>query len=206
MSFPLITFINLSVFRQNGMISLSVFSLMWTNCVNSILNPTAALILVDVQNDYYSSIDNDLKLCVINKLNYLMSASFDHVIYATDSFPDSHIAFIENLLLYFDKLLKPGRSRAGEIRAGDNVVFKCGLVEREVKMVTKTCVQNSHGETLVKDLNIISNSYRIYKGTDPLIPSYSAFWDATKSNDTGLLKLLRDTRVTDVFVTGLLLL
>ena len=175
---------------------------MWTNCVNSILNPTSALILVDVQNDHYSLIDTDLKLCVVNKLNYLLSASFDHVIYATDSFPESHISFIENLLLYIDKLHQPSRSKAGEIRLGDSVVFKFGSSERDVKMVTKKCVQNSHGEALVKDLNIISNSYRIYKGTDPLIPSYSAFWDAQKTNDTGLLKLLREKNVTDVFITG----
>ena len=43
----------------------------------------------------------------------------------------------------------------------------------------------------------------IYKGTNPDIDSYSAFWDNNKVNHTALKEALVKRGVTDVFVCGI---
>ena len=44
---------------------------------------------------------------------------------------------------------------------------------------------------------------RVYKGKDPEIDSYSAFWDNEKLSQTDLFTMLIDRDVTDVFMCGL---
>jgi nicotinamidase-related amidase len=43
----------------------------------------------------------------------------------------------------------------------------------------------------------------VYKGTNPEIDSYSAFWDNMKLSKTSLDDQLRERSVTDVYVVGL---
>ena len=45
----------------------------------------------------------------------------------------------------------------------------------------------------------------MYKGTDPHVDSYSAFYDNQKVNQTVLLAKMRERGVTHLFVTGLAL-
>lgn len=72
------------------------------------------------------------------------------------------------------------------------------------------CVQHSLGAKLHPDLKIINETNNdntsviyIYKGTNPDIDSYSAFWDNFKLSETSLNRQLKEKNVTQVFVTGL---
>ena len=49
----------------------------------------------------------------------------------------------------------------------------------------------------------MDNAIHVYKGTNPEIDSYSAFWDNMKLSKTSLDDQLRERSVTDVYVVGL---
>ena len=65
------------------------------------------------------------------------------------------------------------------------------------------CVQKSFGAALHRDLVLIDNAIHVYKGTNPEIDSYSAFWDNMKLSKTSLDDELKQRSVTDVYVVGL---
>ncbi len=53
------------------------------------------------------------------------------------------------------------------------------------------------------DLIRVDNAIHVYKGTNPEIDSYSAFWDNMKLSKTSLDDQLKERSVTDVYVVGL---
>lgn len=65
------------------------------------------------------------------------------------------------------------------------------------------CVQKTPGADLHRDLIRVDNAIHVYKGTNPDIDSYSAFWDNMKLSKTSLDDQLRERHVTDVYVVGL---
>ena len=65
------------------------------------------------------------------------------------------------------------------------------------------CVQKTPGADLHRDLIRVDNAIHVYKGTNPEIDSYSAFWDNMKLSKTTLDQQLRERSVTDVYVVGL---
>ena len=67
------------------------------------------------------------------------------------------------------------------------------------------CVQNSWGSECHPELLRDDNDVVVYKGTDPHVDSYSAFYDNQKLNQTVLLAKMRERGVTHLFVTGLAL-
>lgn len=48
----------------------------------------------------------------------------------------------------------------------------------------------------------MENAVKIYKGTNPEVDSYSAFWDNSKLTDTKLEAQLKMRNITDVYVCG----
>jgi nicotinamidase-related amidase len=65
------------------------------------------------------------------------------------------------------------------------------------------CIQQTAGADLHRDLLRVDNAIHVYKGTNPEIDSYSAFWDNKKLSKTSLDQQLRERCVTDVYVVGL---
>lgn len=65
------------------------------------------------------------------------------------------------------------------------------------------CVQDSWGAELHKDLKVVDNGIKIYKGTNPEVDSYSVFWDNKKLSDTTLNAQLKMKCTTDIYVCGL---
>ena len=55
----------------------------------------------------------------------------------------------------------------------------------------------------MQDLKVIEGGLEVYKGFNPCIDSYSAFWDNGEVASTGLLDELKSRNVTDVYVCGL---
>ena len=65
------------------------------------------------------------------------------------------------------------------------------------------CIQKTPGADLHRDLIRVDNAIHVYKGTNPEIDSYSAFWDNMKLSKTSLDQQLKERSVTDVYVVGL---
>ena len=64
-------------------------------------------------------------------------------------------------------------------------------------------MQNSWGAELHKELKVHPKARVVYKGVNPAIDSYSAFFDNAKLGKTCLEELIRDEGCTDVYVCGI---
>lgn len=137
--------------------------------------PPSALVMVDVQNDFVSG-SLALRNCpaqqeameIVPIVNALRHLGFDMVVLTQDWHPSNHLSFIEN---------------AGKLKlAADTsppVLFQPVRLENglEQMMWPQHCVQESWGAELVDGLEKLSSDCYIYKGFDPDLDSYSAFWD-----------------------------
>jgi nicotinamidase/pyrazinamidase len=65
------------------------------------------------------------------------------------------------------------------------------------------CVQGTRGAELSADLNTERLARIFFKGTDPLVDSYSGFFDNGHLRSTGLADWLREQQVDEVYVLGL---
>src|ERR1700733_2630431 len=65
------------------------------------------------------------------------------------------------------------------------------------------CIQGSHGANLSTQLHTNKIKAILRKGTNPLIDSYSAFFDNEKKQPTGLEHLLKAFHVKQLFLAGL---
>ena len=145
--------------------------------------PIKALIVVDLQHDF---VDGSLAVPsaraivpIVNRIRDL----FEFVVFTKDWHPASHGSFALN---------HPGK------RIFESVAL-AGLPQI---LWPVHCVQGERGAELVSEVNTAGADI-ILKGTDPKIDSYSAFADNGHLRSTGLDRLLKNRRVTDVFVCGL---
>lgn len=191
------------------------FTWLWVKWIQVILKPKSALIIVDVQNDFITgslSVSNcpaghrgEEVVPVINKI--LDEVSFDLVVYSYDWHPVDHVSFYENVGKR--KVIAKGGlpvndddNRLEDVQVFDEVTFE-GPPRTDQKLWPKHCVQRTWGAELHPDLRVHKDSINVFKGTNPIVDSYSAFWDNNKLSETGLGKELKDRGITDVFVCGL---
>jgi len=164
--------------NHNKKIDKTEFNNIWDKWITVILKPKSALIVVDMQNDFIADggsmrIEDGVSIVpVINKL--ITSINFDTVVYTFDWHPSNHCSFIENKNLR--PVLPPDEKTPKDIKVGDSVVYK-EYPYLEQKLWPRHCVQNTEGAKLYKDLIIAKNSFNLFKGKDPDIDSYSAFFD-----------------------------
>ena len=146
---------------------------------------TAALILVDLQNDFCTGgrLEVPGGEFVVPVANRVMAA-FDLVVATQDWHPADHESFAEQ---------HPGRS-PGE------VIDLHGL---EQVLWPVHCVQGSKGADFVRSLNKRKLAKVFPKGTDRTVDSYSGFFDNGRRSSTGLSDYLRGQGVSVVFVMGL---
>jgi nicotinamidase/pyrazinamidase len=127
-----------------------------------------ALILVDLQNDFVSGgalavPDGDAVVPVANRVQ----SCFDLVVATQDWHPADHGSFAAN---------HPGR------RPGD-VIELSGLAQI---LWPVHCVQHTPGAAFVPGLDMRRVARVFQKGTDPLIDSYSGFFDNGHRRSTGV--------------------
>lgn len=84
----------------------------------------------------------------------------------------------------------------------DTVVF-AGPPPMKQRLWPRHCVQDSWGSELHKDLKVVDNAVKVYKGTNPEVDSYSVFWDNKKLSETTLNAQLKLKGTTDIYVCGL---
>ena len=148
------------------------------------LPPTTALILVDLQVDFMPT--GMLPVAEANQVipiaNRLMP-KYETVVATQDWHPANHGSFAANHLWR-----KPGQ-----------VIELDGLQQ---VLWPIHCVQDTWGAEFVDDLDTGAISKVFQKGTDPLIDSYSGFFDNGHRKSTGMAEWLREQGITDVHVLG----
>ncbi|GBL92715.1 Nicotinamidase [Araneus ventricosus] len=194
--------------NADNKIDANEFENLWNNFINPLKHPVTALLVIDVQNDF---IDGSLALkhCsakqdgyeVVPIINDLIEKiQFNVLVYSLDHHPEDHISFYDNIKLY--ELSNENEKSIEDIKLFDTVLFH-GPPKMEQKLWPKHCVSQSWGSELHQNLKVPEDSVLIYKGTNPKIDSYSAFWDNMKLSKTELDDLLKQKKVTHVFVCGL---
>lgn len=146
-----------------------------------------ALVAVDLQNDFMPGgalpvSQGDVIVPVINKIQSM----FALVVATRDWHPPNHGSFAVN---------HPGRS------PGDHVLLSG--VDQTLWPVH--CVQHSPGAEFHSGFDRRRIERIFYKGIDPKIDSYSAFFDNAHQRQTGLDTFFKEHGVKEVYLAGLAL-
>lgn len=146
---------------------------------------TAALLMVDVQNDFMPGGALAVKQGdqIVPVLNGLIP-KFKQVIATQDWHPADHGSFAVN---------HPGKN------PGD-VIDLFGLQQI---LWPVHCVQNSPGAAFHKDLNSTAIDRVVQKGMDPKTDSYSGFYDNGHQNPSGLSAYLKQEGISTLYIGGL---
>lgn len=145
---------------------------------------SSALILVDLQNDFCAGgalavPDADAVIAVANR----MMPHFSTVVATRDAHPPDHGSFAAN--------------QRG-VTVGQ--LFELNGLPQIAWPVH--CVKDTPGAELHKELNPSRITRTVYKGTDPAIDSYSAFFDNGRRKSTGLAEWLREQQIADLYIMG----
>ncbi|XP_015596771.1 uncharacterized protein LOC107268477 [Cephus cinctus] len=194
--------------KGDGLLDREEFELCWNRWIKVCTRPRSAFLIVDVQNDFISGSLN-IKQCaaqhdgseVIEPINRLLeSVPFDAVFYSLDWHPIDHVSFIDNIhLREVDASSGVPKESA---RVYDTVTFRGPPLIKQ-RLWPRHCVQDSWGAELHKDLKVVDNAVKIYKGTNPEVDSYSVFWDNKKLTETTLSSQLQSKGATDIYICGL---
>lgn len=144
-----------------------------------------ALLLVDLQNDFMPggalAVKNgDEVLPVVKKL---MELPFDKILASRDWHPDNHVSFAKNHQLPVGSVI--------EVDGISQILWPVH------------CVQESSGAQFHKNFDSRRVEAIFSKGVDPLIDSYSAFFDNEKKRSTGLDAYLKEHSIDTLYIAGL---
>lgn len=144
-----------------------------------------ALIIIDLQNDFVPGgtlavPEGDKIVTVINDLQ----EKFELIIATQDWHPKDHSSFAAN---------HPGRKEFEKTKIN-------GL---EQVLWPVHCVQETGGAEFHPDLKMSEIEAIFRKGTNPVIDSYSGFYDNANLKSTGLSGYLKEKGVTDLWFCGL---
>ena len=144
-----------------------------------------ALLLVDLQNDFLPGgalavTDGDRVIPVAN----LLQLHFDRVVATQDWHPSDHGSFAAN---------QPGREQGELIELGGQPQVLWPI----------HCVQGTPGAELAPGLERAKIEQVFFKGVDPEVDSYSAFFDNAAARSTGLGEYLYRSGVDEIYIMGL---
>jgi nicotinamidase/pyrazinamidase len=144
-----------------------------------------ALIIVDVQNDFCEggALAVQGGSAVVPVINAILP-QFDVVVATQDWHPANHGSFAAS----------HERKAIGEI---------IDLNGQPQILWPIHCVQNTTGADFHPDLDISGLDGVFQKGLDPMVDSYSGFFDNGRSHATGLGEFLKHKNVSQVYVSGL---
>jgi nicotinamidase/pyrazinamidase len=144
-----------------------------------------ALLVIDVQNDFCPG--GALQVAggneIIIGINQEMT-KYDYIILTQDWHPKGHSSFATS---------HDGRNPLDviEMPYGDQVLWP------------DHCVQGSHGAEFHFELNTARANAVIRKGSNPLIDSYSAFFENDRKTPTGLHGYFRSLEIEKINLVGL---
>lgn len=199
-------------FNHDEKIDFDEFLQAWKKTIQYAVKPISALVIIDVQKDFISGTlalhscpanhQGEEVVPVINQI--IHDVNFDVIAYTYDWHPVNHISFYENRFLR--KIAPESPISADKANIRDKVIFISSLdITKRIEQILwpAHCVQKSSGADLHPELTLVDNAIHVYKGTNPEIDSYSAFWDNMKLSKTSLDDQLKERSVTDVYVVGL---
>ena len=144
-----------------------------------------ALLVIDVQNDFCPG--GALQVAggneIITGINQEMT-KYDYIILTQDWHPKGHSSFATS---------HDGGKPLDviEMPYGDQVLWP------------DHCVQGSHGAEFHSELNTARANAVIRKGSNPLIDSYSAFFENDRKTSTGLHGYFRSLEIEKINLVGL---
>jgi nicotinamidase/pyrazinamidase len=146
-----------------------------------------ALIIVDLQNDFLPGgalpvPQGDEVIPLANELQ----RRFELVLATQDWHPPDHGSFAAN---------HPGK------KPGDRIILD-GI---EQILWPIHCVQNTFGAEFAGAFDTSRIAHVFHKGVDPLIDSYSTFFDNAHRRHTGLAHHLEKRSIKDIYLMGLAL-
>ena len=152
--------------------------------------PRKALVIVDVQNDFCEGGSltvpkGDDVVPVFNELR--RTGKWDLIVLTQDWHPTNHTSFAAN---------------------HNETVFNVITLDDGVQQVMwpTHCVQGTSGADFHPQLTIDHKTdIVVQKGTNPLVDSYSGFFDNNRKQQTELDQILKEHNITDVYIGGLAL-
>jgi len=146
-----------------------------------------ALIIVDLQNDFLPGgalpvPHGDEVIPLANELQ----RRFELVVATQDWHPPDHGSFAAN---------HPGK------KTGDRIM----LDGTEQILWPVHCVQNTHGAEFAAEFDTSRVAHVFHKGIDPMIDSYSTFFDNAHRRETGLADYLKKRAINEIYLIGLAL-
>ncbi|KAI6250930.1 Nicotinamidase [Erysiphe necator] len=151
-----------------------------------------ALIIVDMQEDFCSyngslAIPNASE--IIRIINKILDLPFAIKVASKDWHPTSHISFACN--------------HVGKVPYTDTVNTKniSKAEEKKIRLWPKHCVAGTLGAEFISELQASKIDMVIEKGTEENVEMYSVFYDVW-GKDSGLSMILRELKVTDVWIVG----
>ena len=144
-----------------------------------------ALMIVDLQNDFLPGgalpvPHGDEIIALANKLQ----RKFELVLATKDWHPPDHGSFAAN---------HPGK------KPGDRIMLD-GI---EQILWPVHCVQNTYGAEFAPAFDTSRVVHVFHKGIDPMIDSYSTFFDNAHRRHTGLADYLKERSIKDIYLMGL---
>ena len=147
----------------------------------------SALLIIDVQNDFLQG--GSLEVANANKIIepilHLMKLGWSSIIASKDWHYENHISFASN---------HDSQKVFSEIK------LKCGTKQI---LWPKHCIQNSFGAEIHQDIPKYWIDEIVYKGKNPKVDSYSAFFDNNRLEKTNLDSILKSKIIEHVYVVGL---
>ncbi len=143
-----------------------------------------ALLLVDLQNDFFSGGALSVKEAdeVIPLVNEIIHAPFDLIVASKDWHPADHGSFAST------HGRKPGEHI--QLAGLDQILWP------------DHCVQGTWGAEFVHGWETTALDKIIYKGTNSFVDSYSVFFDNGHRQATGLEEYLKEKSIKEVFIAG----
>lgn len=147
-----------------------------------------ALLLVDLQNDFCKNgalevKDGDSVISVANSLIKKFKENNDLIVATKDWHPNSHKSFAIN-----------SNGKVGELGTLNGLPQVWWPVH---------CVENTYGSEFHSKLDSNNIDKTIFKGNNPEIDSYSAFFDNGKLQKTDLDNFLKEKKIDTLYIMGL---
>lgn len=145
-----------------------------------------ALLIVDLQNDFFPGGALAVRdaNAILPLINEILHYRFDLIVASKDWHPSEHGSFANN-------------------HEGKKVGELINLGGLEQILWPAHAVQGTMGSEFAPGWETIKVDKVIYKGTDPLIDSYSIFYDNGHRKTTGLENYLREKGISELFIVGL---
>lgn len=162
-----------------------------------------ALLIIDVQNDFcpggaLAVAGGDEIIPVVNEMIADFARDSLPIVATQDWHPSGHVSFAS---------AHPGHA-IGEVielpePPEDRRRKDCDHGQRVQRLWPDHCVQDTHGAELHPDLDVSHLAHVVHKGCDPLLDSYSAFFDNDHATATELHPWLRGRGVDELVICGL---